>query len=334
MPPDQTEHNAEPAEFAQTDEEATQRAAVWESRDPLQSIPTGLLSSAEIDDYARITSMIHPYDRRALKSASYEMHIGGRFIYWDDSGKKFDIIIDRRHQRYVVLPANSITFIQVEPLFRLPNYIAVRFNLRITHVHRGLLLGTGPLVDPGFHGRLLIPLHNLTAYEYYLDTEKALIWVEFTKTTFGCVPREAVASHERHFVAFPAINRNLTPDEYLFKARGGQPIISSIPGAIARAEQSAVAAAGSVRTLVNWARGIGVLAVIVVVIGLMGLIYSSWTVLQNGDSLAVAASAITKDQGSANEKLQRAQKELNELRAEVDHLRTEVDQLRSAQKTP
>ena len=121
----------------------------------------------------------------------------------------------------MILPANSITFVQVEPHFRLPNYIAVRFNLRITHVHRGLLLGTGPLVDPGFHGRLLVPLHNLTAYEYYLDTTKALIWVEFTKTTFGFVPREEVASKHRNFAPFPLSNRNLTPDEYLFKAGAG-----------------------------------------------------------------------------------------------------------------
>jgi hypothetical protein len=194
------------------------------------------------------------------------------------------------------------------------------FNLRITHVHRGLLLGTGPLVDPGFHGKLLIPLHNLTAYEYHLDTKKALIWVEFTKTTFDFVPEEAVASRKRHFAPFPASNRNLSPDEYLFKARGGQPIISSIPGAIARAERSAAAAEGSVKKLVRWASGIGVLSIIVVVLALAGLMYSSWTVMQNGDALAVAASGITKDQGK--------------VEAEIARLRTEVNQLRSTSKNP
>ena len=115
-------------ELAENDEVARQRAEVWENRDPLKSIPVGLLSSAEIDDYARITGMIYPYDRSALKSASYEMYIGGRFIYWDENGKKFDEIVDRKRRCYVVLPANSITFVQVEPQFRLPNYIAVRFQ--------------------------------------------------------------------------------------------------------------------------------------------------------------------------------------------------------------
>lgn len=121
MPPDETDQLLEPSELAPNDEVAAQRAEAWENCDPLKSIPAGLLSSAEIDDYVRITGMIHPYDRAALKSASYEMHIGGRFIYRDENGKKFDELVDRRHQRYVILPANSITFVQAEPQFRLPN---------------------------------------------------------------------------------------------------------------------------------------------------------------------------------------------------------------------
>ena len=63
----------------------------------------------------------------------------------------------------------------------LPEYIAARFNLHIRHVHKGILLGTGPLVDPGFFGNLLIPLHNLTNNDYEFVGGEGLIWVEFTK---------------------------------------------------------------------------------------------------------------------------------------------------------
>ena len=72
---------------------------------------------------------------------------------------EFDISEDGSFE----LPPNTISFIQIEPKIRLPDYIAIRFNLRITHVHRGLLLGTGPLIDPGFSGIPLIPLHDLTS---------------------------------------------------------------------------------------------------------------------------------------------------------------------------
>ena len=42
-------------------------------------------------------------------------------------------------------------------------------------------MGTGPLVDPGFEGKLLIPLHSLTADDYEIEAGEGLIWVEFTK---------------------------------------------------------------------------------------------------------------------------------------------------------
>jgi len=45
------------------------------------------------------------------------------------------------------------------------------------------LLGTGPLVDPDYWGKLCIPLHNLTNLDYTIPRDEGLIWVEFTKTT-------------------------------------------------------------------------------------------------------------------------------------------------------
>lgn len=76
---------------------------------------------------------------------------------------------------------NSIAFVTLEPMFRIPDYLALRFNLKIVHVYKGLLLGTGPLVDPGFVGRLSIPLHNLTANTYTFHAGDGIIQMEFTK---------------------------------------------------------------------------------------------------------------------------------------------------------
>ena len=81
----------------------------------------------------------------------------------------------------ITLHANSITYLWMKEELMLPQYIAARFNLHIRHVHKGILLGTGPLVDPGFFGKLLIPLQNLTNNKYELKGGEGIIWVEFTK---------------------------------------------------------------------------------------------------------------------------------------------------------
>jgi deoxycytidine triphosphate deaminase len=255
-------------DFATSEAEASARAAKFLSHDPFPSIPLSLLSSAEIHDYVRVTGLLHPFNSSGLKSASYEAHIGGEFIRWDESGNRVDRELKKGSR--CVLPANSLTFVQVEPYLRLPNYIAVRFDLRNMHVHRGLLLGTGLLVDPGFSGKLLIPLHNLTATDYDLDTTQPLIWMEFTKTTFQIKPVENEASTTRHFIGFPPTELNISADAHLRKANAGNPIRSAIPAAMASAQASAQEAVSWARTL-----AIGTLAgVAITVLGLAVALYS------------------------------------------------------------
>jgi deoxycytidine triphosphate deaminase len=234
-------------DFATSESEAAARAAKFLANDPFPSIPLSLLSSAEIHDYVRVTALMHPFSSSGLKSASYEAHVGGEFIHWDENGTRVDRELKRGSR--CVLPANSVSFVQVEPYFRLPNYIALRINLRTAHLHRGLLLGSGPLVDPGFSGKLLVPLHNLTATDYDLDTTQPLIWIEFTKTTFGIKPAESEASATRHFIGFPPTELNLSADTYLRKANAGNPIRGAIATAIAGAQASAGRAEMWARTL-------------------------------------------------------------------------------------
>ena len=260
-------------DWPKSDEEANQRALEFKERDPFPSIPRALLSSAEISDYVRVTGMLHPFCTERVKSASYEAHLGRRFIIWDQSGKRIEKTIKRGDP--CILPANSIAFVQVEPKFRLPNYIALRFNLRITHVHRGILLGTGPLIDPGFEGDLLIPLHNLTFSDYEIDTNEALIWIEFTKTTFDFEPEEGEAADPRPFVEFPRDKMNKSPEYYLHKASGGNPIRSSIGGVIQEFRDRAEDA----RKSAKFARNVSIIGAVGVALALGSLIIGGYGVV-------------------------------------------------------
>jgi hypothetical protein len=92
-----------------------------------------------------------------------------------------------------------------------------------------LLLGTGPLVDPGFAGRLFIPLHNLTSEPYTLIGGEGLIWVEFTKISPHSHWTKGNGS-ENGYNHFPKKNRYLTPEQYLNKiGLNGNLPRSSIP---------------------------------------------------------------------------------------------------------
>ena len=157
-----------PERFASSNQDAADRYARFSTRDPYPDIKPALLNSADISDYVAATGMVWPYyeDQDRLKPASYEVALLGECVFWDDVGIRQQDTINPGDS--FELQPNSIAFVTLEPHLRLPQYIAVRFNLRISHIYKGILLGTGPLVDPGFEGRLSIPLHNLTTNTYEL----------------------------------------------------------------------------------------------------------------------------------------------------------------------
>jgi len=172
--------------FASTKEEAIKRYERYKNLDPFPDVFPALLSSAHIQAYIAKTGMIFPYfpeadsKKEMVTSASMIMTIGPEVLYWDSKDKQ-QYCMNLQKEDSITLRPNSITFLRPAERFNIPDYIAVRFNLRIVHVHRGLLLGTGPLLDPGYKGSPMIPVHNLTDNEYVVRVGDEFINVEFTK---------------------------------------------------------------------------------------------------------------------------------------------------------
>jgi deoxycytidine triphosphate deaminase/large-conductance mechanosensitive channel len=218
------------------DKYAARKYEEFKLKDPFPDIPPALLNWADIKKYVDKTGMICPFhpepEKKNLKQASYAVRLLGRCIYWDEKGEKKDSIIDEKDE--FPLKRNSIAFVSLEPRFRIPYYIALRFNLKITHIQRGVLLGTGPLVDPGFDGKLCVPLHNLTNNDYVLRGGDDLIWVEFTKihADYHLRDKEEFGKEKpsiiKDFVEFRSDKNIIDVNDYLHKAFQGNPIRSSL----------------------------------------------------------------------------------------------------------
>lgn len=153
---------------------------VYNFNDPFKEIAPALLNPKDVEKYINKTGMISPFDKDNLKSVTYRIPLYGDIHYWENN-VRYTKSFNRGSSDYFELKPNSIVYIHIDTTFRVPYYIAFRFNLKIDLVHKGLLLGTGPVVDPGFQGRIMIPIHNLTANTYNLKAGDGLIWVEVTK---------------------------------------------------------------------------------------------------------------------------------------------------------
>ena len=316
---------------------AETRFKKYKSKDPFPDIQPALLNSADIEDYVRETGIIYPFSRKDLKPASYEVCLRGECLHWDKIGKKQIVSLKGKGDTFCLRP-NSIAFVNLDTIFRLPDYIALRFNLRITNVHRGLLLGTGPLIDPGFEGRLLIPLHNLTRNEYTFEYNEGLIWVEFTKLSiykkWEVEPGGKARSGE--YVSFPPSKRELSVEDYIAQAfrdvsQAHSDIRSSIPDVVRNAEQlaqqadqSAKESAASAKNAAEKAESqrvqatvTGVITVLAFVSALIGLVYTVYMLTQDATSYVHQSSQFLTDHV---EKIRSLEIEVQGLKKKLENL--------------
>lgn len=276
-------------DFAENEGEAAARYQTHKALDPFPDIAPALLNSSDIGAYIRQTAMVFPFGKNtAQKPASIVIKLRGRVVYWDDHGKQIDYILsdeeipaypkrDFKYRRTFRLEKNSIAFVTLEPTFRLPDYIAARFNLTIQDVYRGLLLGTGPLVDPGYQGKLSIPLHNLTSNSYDFRVGDEIVWMEFTKVSFW--PDWQPSLYNSANKSFPPDGRyHCRPQfplsklqrkdikDYLAHACDGDDrmIASSIPVELARVEKD-----------MRFVKRIGFSALIGAIVGVVALLFTA-----------------------------------------------------------
>ena len=307
------------------------------AEDPLKDIPPSLLSADDIERYVRATGLIAPFftgggRKKRLKKAAYEGRIGSIAYAYDETERleKLDLSTGN-----LVVPANAIVLVESDLDFRLPPYIALRYNLQIRHVHRGLLLGTGPLVDPGYWGKLCIPLHNLTSEDYVIPISEGLIWIEFTKTTSNPkTGRDALEPHSEHWDIKKFIIKAATP----LNDAPMVPIRSSISAALLDAKKAAAEANQAKKEAADARRTVQTLgfgAAVIVFIAIMTLWASFFTAMTDYYSTLDAridafSTQLQAGIGRRAETPETVLPSIEALEAELRSLRIENERLRQS----
>lgn len=150
--------------------------------DPLDGLPGAVLGADEIAFYCSLFGMIRPFDEGQLRSASYALTLGDVALV---GGETLQLTADAPT---VNIPARgNATLVPAEVLL-VPHYLVGRIGLTISLVHRGLLVGAGPQVDPGYQGALSCPVYNMTDKPIGLLRGDRLLRIDFART--GGLARE------------------------------------------------------------------------------------------------------------------------------------------------
>ena len=104
----------------------------------------------------KVGRMIRPFQEQHLNPASYDLTLGPRCL------------VDGEEQLLnawnpvLRIPPGSIAFVTPREVLLIPHWLVATFNLKSEYIFKGLLMGIGPQIDPGFMGVLTCPLHNIS----------------------------------------------------------------------------------------------------------------------------------------------------------------------------
>lgn len=117
---------------------------------------------------------IEPFEEKQLQAATYDLRVGAQGA--TTSTKK---LVNIKEIGYIVLEPGDFGVVTILEEIRLGPKHAARFGLRSKFARKGLIATTGPQIDPGYHGRLIIGLTNLTPRPVSLSYKDDLVSVEF-----------------------------------------------------------------------------------------------------------------------------------------------------------
>lgn len=127
-----------------------------------------------IEAYQNKEILIDPFKEEQVQGATYDLRVGAQGA--TTSTKK---LVNIKDTGFLSLEPGDIGIVTVLEELRLgPQYVG-RFGLRSKYARKGLIATTGPQIDPGFHGRLIIGITNLTPKPVTLSYGDDLLSVEF-----------------------------------------------------------------------------------------------------------------------------------------------------------
>lgn len=256
--------------------------AYWD--DPRPDLQ-GQLTSEQIlyyNDACTLTvagGMIRPFEEENLKPASYNLTLGRRCVVEGE-----DVFLTKAAP-WLEIPPNSLAVVPMQQVLCLPHYMIGRFNLEIRFVYQGLLLGTGPQVDPGFQGALSCPLHNISNQPIRIQWGEVFAKIDFTKTAtrakdvidaFKEVPDEAAL---RAAARVPSGRAGALPVGVQLFKKGDHTWTQPVHGYLERRPTSSVR---PLQRRLDRYRNFGLIGLLATALGVLGTILAAANLARNG----------------------------------------------------
>ena len=157
-----------------------------------------ILSDKDIRKYYQNSdnTLIDPFNSADLKSASYDLTAGNKYYSYSGRSRKKrflgksrggsqkskdeNMIELKQGDKIKIAPRGSAIVISQEKLI-MPEDLCATVSLALSLVKKGLIMAVQPPIDPGYEGKIIALLHNMSDENIEIDFGKHILTLIFYK---------------------------------------------------------------------------------------------------------------------------------------------------------
>jgi dCTP deaminase len=117
---------------------------------------------------------IDPFSSDLVEPATYDLRVGDRAVISTTSK-----VIDMQNARLLVIEPGAMAILQSLEMIELSRRVAGRVGPKSSLLRRGVFVAVGPQIDPGFKGRMIVNLINLSPRPFSLHHQDRFLTAEF-----------------------------------------------------------------------------------------------------------------------------------------------------------
>lgn len=139
------------------------------------------LSKNDIEKRGEHEGLISPYCRSQTQACSYDMTFSGEYYYYDESDGNQVQIRRLGNSEKLYIPADAICYVLTEESVNMPDDLTASISLAFGLIKKGVMLAAQPPYDPGYRGKTVALLHNLSNDEVEISKGEHILNIVFNR---------------------------------------------------------------------------------------------------------------------------------------------------------
>ena len=133
--------------------------------------------------------LIENYRPENIQACSYDLRMGDQYYYYQkgDHGVKIRTL---REGELLKIPPNAICYVITEESVHMPEDLTASISLSFGLIKQGVMLAAQPPYDPGYEGKTVALLHNLSNEPVKIERGQHILNIVFTKLSIPVTPEQ------------------------------------------------------------------------------------------------------------------------------------------------